>query len=63
MSYAAHLAKRFNDYTKKSIIYDVKCVRECIYDGNNWIMALKKDVIDKLYDSKRDYIEENIIIY
>ena len=48
---------------KKSIIYDVKCVRECIYDGNNWIMALKKDVIDKLYDSKRDYIEENIIIY
>jgi len=31
-----------------------------IYDGSEWNMVTKEYLIDKLYDNKRDYIEENL---
>jgi len=31
-----------------------------IYDGTNWTMVTKEYLIDKMYDDKRDYIEENL---
>ena len=31
-----------------------------MYDGSNWTLVMKDDLIDKLYDNKRDYIEENL---
>ena len=31
-----------------------------MYDGNEWTLVMKDDLIDKLYDNKRDYIEENL---
>jgi len=31
-----------------------------MYDGNNWQLMMKDDLIDKLYDDKRNYIEENL---
>jgi hypothetical protein len=31
-----------------------------LYDGNSWTMVMKDDLIDKMYDNKRDYIEENL---
>jgi hypothetical protein len=31
-----------------------------MYDGNDWTLVMKDDLIDKLYDNKRDYIEENL---
>lgn len=31
-----------------------------IYDGSEWTMVTKEYLIDKIYDNKRDYIEENL---
>lgn len=31
-----------------------------IYDGSEWTMVTKEYLIDKIYDDKRDYIEENL---
>ena len=30
------------------------------YDGNDWQLVMKDELIDTLYDRKRDYIEENL---
>ena len=30
------------------------------YDGDDWALVMKDELIDKMYDNKRDYIEENI---
>ena len=31
-----------------------------MYDGNDWTLVMKDELIDKLYDDKRNYIEENL---
>ena len=31
-----------------------------MYDGNDWTLVMKDYLIDKLYDDKRNYIEENL---
>jgi hypothetical protein len=31
-----------------------------MYDGNAWTLVMKDDLIDKMYDDKRNYIEENL---
>jgi hypothetical protein len=31
-----------------------------MYDGSNWTLVMKDDLIDKMYDNKRNYIEENM---
>ena len=31
-----------------------------IYDGHDWTLVMKDYLIDKLYDDKREYIEENL---
>jgi Zinc finger, C2H2 type len=31
-----------------------------MYDGNDWTLVMKDELIDKLYNNKRDYIEENL---
>ena len=31
-----------------------------MYDGTTWALVMKDDLIDKLYDDKRNYIEENL---
>ena len=30
------------------------------YDGDDWALVMKDELIDKMYDNKRDYIEENM---
>ena len=30
------------------------------YDGTNWELVMKEDLIDQMYDKKRNYIEENM---
>jgi Zinc finger, C2H2 type len=30
------------------------------YDGSDWALVMKDDLIDQMYDHKRDYIEENL---
>lgn len=30
------------------------------YDGTNWEIVMKDELIDQMYDNKRDYIEENL---
>ena len=30
------------------------------YDGNDWSLVMKDELIDQIYDKKRDYIEENM---
>ena len=31
-----------------------------MYDGNDWTLVMKDELIDKLYDEKKNYIEENL---
>jgi hypothetical protein len=31
-----------------------------IYDGNKWTLTIKNDLIDRIYDDKKSYIEENV---
>jgi gas vesicle protein len=31
-----------------------------MYDGNDWTLITKEELIDKLYNEKKDYIEENL---
>ena len=31
-----------------------------MYDGTDWTLVMKDDLIDRLYNNKRDYIEENL---
>jgi hypothetical protein len=31
-----------------------------LYDGNDWTLVMKDELIDKMYDNKRTYIEENL---
>jgi hypothetical protein len=31
-----------------------------MYDGTDWTLVMKDDLIDKMYDDKRNYIEENL---
>ena len=30
------------------------------YDGDDWALVMKDELIDRMYDNKRDYIEENM---
>ncbi len=34
-----------------------------IYDGKQWLLKTKNEVVDKLYDDKKNYVEENIDIF
>ena len=31
-----------------------------MYDGENWNLTMKDDLINKIYDDKKNYIEENL---
>ena len=31
-----------------------------LYDGDNWTLTMKNDLINKIYDDKKNYIEENL---
>lgn len=31
-----------------------------MYDGENWGLTMKEELIDKIYDDKKNYIEENL---
>ena len=31
-----------------------------IYENNKWVVTTKNDLIDKIYNNKRDYIENNM---
>ena len=31
-----------------------------IYDGNKWILKLKTNIIDNIYDTNKEYVEENL---
>jgi hypothetical protein len=31
-----------------------------MYDGKSWNLTIKEDLINRLYDDKKDYIEENV---
>ena len=50
-------------YPEYHIVYisNMKNKYAMIYDGNDWNMVMKDYLIDKMYDNKRNYIEENII--
>lgn len=30
-----------------------------MFDGNDWVLTIKEDLINKIYDDKKNYIEEN----
>jgi Zinc finger, C2H2 type len=50
------------DYPEYHNVYisSMKNKHAMMYDGNDWTLVMKDDLIDKLYDDKRNYIEENL---
>jgi hypothetical protein len=32
-----------------------------MHDGTNWTLTTKEDLINKIYDDKKNYIEENLV--
>ena len=34
-----------------------------MYDGKNWTLTIKEDLINKIYEDKKNYIEENMEVF
>jgi hypothetical protein len=41
-------------------ISNIKDKYAMMFDGNNWTLTMKEDLINKIYNDKKDYIEENL---
>jgi hypothetical protein len=56
---AVHFNPEYPEY-HNVYISSMKNKYAMMYDGNDWTLVMKDDLIDKLYDDKRNYIEENL---
>ena len=56
---AVHFNPKYPEY-HNVYISSMKNKYAMMYDGNDWTLVMKDYLIDKLYDDKRDFIEENL---
>jgi hypothetical protein len=54
-----HFNPKFPEY-HNVYISSMKNKYAMMYDGNDWTLVTKDELIDKLYDDKKNYIEENL---
>jgi hypothetical protein len=56
---AIHFNPKYPEY-HNVYISNMKDKYAMMYDGTNWTLVTKIDLIDKLYDEKKSFIEENL---
>lgn len=54
-----HFNPKYPEY-HNVYISSMKSKYAMMYDGNDWTLITKEELIDKLYNEKKDYIEENL---
>jgi hypothetical protein len=54
-----HFNPKFPEY-HNVYIANMKDKYAMMYDGDNWTLTMKEDMINKIYNDKRYYIEENL---
>lgn len=54
-----HFNPKYPEY-HNIYIKNVKDKYAMMFDGTKWDLVIKKNLIDKIYDDKKNYIEENI---
>lgn len=55
---ALHFNPKYPEY-HNIYISNIKDKYAMMYDGTSWTLTMKNDLIDKIYDDKKNYIEEN----
>lgn len=56
---ALHFNPKFPEY-HNVYISNIKDKYAMMFDGANWTLTTKEDLINKIYDDKKNYIEENL---
>ena len=59
---ATHFNPKYPEY-HNVYISNLKNKYAMIYDGDDWEVVMKNDLIDQLYDNKRNYIEDNLNVF
>lgn len=56
---AVHFNPKYPEY-HNVYISNMKDKYAMIYDGNNWNLTTKNELVDRLYDGNKSYVEENL---
>jgi hypothetical protein len=56
---AIHFNPKYPEY-QNVYISNMKDKYAMTYDGKDWNLIIKEDLINKIYDDKKNYIEENL---
>lgn len=56
---AVHFNPNYPEY-HNVYISNMKDKYGMVYDGNNWNIVTKNELVDKLYDTNKSYVEENL---
>ncbi|VBB17664.1 hypothetical protein YASMINEVIRUS_127 [Yasminevirus sp. GU-2018] len=59
---AVHFNPKFPEY-HNVFISNMKDKYAMMFDGKNWTLTTKDDLINKIYDDKKNYIEENLEVF
>lgn len=54
-----HFNPKYPEY-QNVYISNIKDKYAMMYDGNNWNLTTKEELIEKIYDDKKNYIEDNL---
>lgn len=54
-----HFNPKYPEY-QNVYISNMKDKYAMMYDGNNWNLTTKEELIEKIYDDKKNYIEDNL---
>jgi hypothetical protein len=57
-----HFNPKYPEY-HNIYITNVKDKYAMMFDGNDWNLTMKDELIDKIYDDKKNYIEENMDVF
>jgi hypothetical protein len=56
---AIHFNPNYPEY-QNVYISNIKDKYAMMFDGESWMLTMKEDLINKIYDDKKNYIEENL---
>ena len=56
---AVHFNPKYPEY-HNVYISNIKDKYAMMFDGKNWTLTIKEDLINKIYEDKKNYIEENL---
>jgi hypothetical protein len=59
---AVHFNPKYPEF-QNIYISNIKDKYALMYDGEKWILITKEDLIDKIYNNKKNYIEDNLEKY